>query len=126
MPFKVVQTLEGKKYKLFTVPSGWETNNILRYPNKCISKYIKDESSSPTLDWDVMKCKVKRSNLLSYEIGEQLVSEMLKHSDTEDDADNYMQRRYPQNKKSLDLNSVAQDMVRTMQIITLAVLKNVF
>ncbi|CAK1601845.1 unnamed protein product [Parnassius mnemosyne] len=71
MPFKVVQTLEGRKYKLFTIPSGWESDNILRYPNKCIS---------------------------NYENGEKLVSEMLKHSDTEDDIDNYTQRRRPHNK----------------------------
>ncbi|CAG4992504.1 unnamed protein product [Parnassius apollo] len=110
MPFKVVQTLEGKKYKLFTIPSGWESNNILRYPNKCISKYLKDENSTPTLDWDVIKCKVKRTDVLSYENGEKLVSEMLKHSDTEDDVDNYTQRRRSHNK-SLNLNPIAQDMM---------------
>ncbi|CAG9137627.1 unnamed protein product [Plutella xylostella] len=114
MPFKVVQTFEGKKNKLFTVPSGWEANNVLRYPNKCIQKYAKDENSTPTPDWEVIKCKVKRQNVISYEAGENLVSEMMKHSDTEEEVlhdTNNTQRRRLQNKTTLNLNSVAQDMM---------------
>ncbi|XP_046970591.1 uncharacterized protein LOC124537743 [Vanessa cardui] len=86
MPFKVVQTLEGKKLKLLVVPSGWETDNILRYPPNKESK--------------------------SYEDGEQVLDEMLLHSDT-DDADNYRQKRCPQNQKlmTLDLNSKAENMI---------------
>lgn len=99
MPFKVVQTLEGKKLKLLVVPSGSETDNILRYPpNKELKRYIKDENSIPMPEWHVMKCKVKRRNILSYEDREQVLDEMLLHSDT-DDADNYRQTRCPQNKK---------------------------
>lgn len=120
MPFKVVQTFEGNKIKLLTVPSGWESNNVLRYPNKCITKYAKDENSTPTPDWEVIKCKVKRKNVLSYKAGENLVTEMMKHSDTEEDVHNDInntQRRRLQNKTTLDLNSVAQDMVRTTNFV---------
>lgn len=96
MPFKIIQTIEGNKKKLFTVPSGWEIDNILRYPNKAPSKYIKDENSKPTPEWEIMKCTVKRINISSYEAGDKQISEMMKYSDTDEtDDDNRLQPRRP-------------------------------
>ncbi|KAF9824382.1 hypothetical protein SFRURICE_002044 [Spodoptera frugiperda] len=96
MPFKIIQTIEGNKKKLFTVPSGWEIDNILRYPNKAPSKYIKDENSKPTPEWEIMKCTVKRINISSYETGDKQISEMMKYSDTDEtDDDNRLQPRRP-------------------------------
>ncbi|KAF9801905.1 hypothetical protein SFRURICE_005791 [Spodoptera frugiperda] len=94
--FKIIQTIEGNKKKLFTVPSGWEIDNILRYPNKAPSKYIKDENSKPTPEWEIMKCTVKRINISSYEAGDKQISEMMKYSDTDEtDDDNRLQPRRP-------------------------------
>ncbi|KAF9821302.1 hypothetical protein SFRURICE_005768 [Spodoptera frugiperda] len=92
MPFKIIQTIEGNKKKLFTVTSGWEINKT---PSNS-SKYIKDENSKPTPEWEIMKCTVKRINISSYEADDKQISEMMKYSDTDEtDDDNRLQPRRP-------------------------------
>lgn len=112
MPYKIVQTLEGKKVKLMTCPSGWEKDNILKYPKKGLFKYVHNEYSTPEPDWDVMMCRVKRSNIPSYDEGEKIISTMTNHSDTDDAGDNYPRKRY-KSQEVLNLNIVADKIVKT-------------
>lgn len=113
MPYKIVQTLEGKKIKLMTCPSGWEKNNILKYPKKGLFKYVHDENSTPEPDWDVMMCIVKRSNIPSYNDGEKIITDMANRSDTDDaEGNNYPRKRY-KSQETLNLNIVADKIVKT-------------
>lgn len=113
MPYKIVQTVEGKKTKLMTCPSGWEKNNILKYPKNRLFTYIHDETSTPQPDWELMMCIVKRANISSYEEAEKIITDMTNRSDTDDaDDNNYPQKLY-KNQAALNLNIVADKIVKT-------------
>lgn len=61
MPFKVVQTIEDGNFCLCVVPSGWEINGKLYWPNNAnVTKLLKDEKSLPTDNWIPMNCIKKR------------------------------------------------------------------
>lgn len=117
MPYKIVQTLEGKKIKLMTCPSGWEKNNVLHYPKTALFRYLYDENSTPEPHWNVLMCIVKRSNIISYDEGEKIVAEMSKHSDTDDIDDNNQNNTYSMKKRyksqaALNVNIVADEIVK--------------
>lgn len=63
MPFKIVQTIEDSQLCLSIVPSLWEENGMLFWPNKKISihRLLKNESSQPEKGkWEEMPCVKKR------------------------------------------------------------------
>ncbi|XP_041989258.1 uncharacterized protein LOC121740592 [Aricia agestis] len=116
MPFKIVQTSENNKIRLFTVPSAWEDQNILKWPRKMLTKYIKDEFSTPEGDWKQLRCTVKRQDIPSYETAEYVLKEMLNHTDTEDDtlSSNYKVSGKP--VQELNLNIIADEIVYPAKI----------
>lgn len=109
MSYKIVQTWEYNKHRLLAVPSTWENNNILKYPRKNITKYLKIGTSIPEHDWKQIKCDVKRRELLSYETAEYVLQEMVNHTDTEDDTINSATSK--QSKPELNMNIIADDIV---------------
>lgn len=61
MPFKIIQTIESGEICLTVVPSGWETNGILRWPKKhLVGKLSQIEGSIPDENWEKMICVKKR------------------------------------------------------------------
>jgi hypothetical protein len=112
MPYKVVQTIEGRKKKLMTCPSQWEKNNILKYPRRGLFRYLHDENSKPEPDWDVMMCLVKRHNINSYE-GEEIITAMMTQSDT-DDNDNLAQKQH-RNLEPFNVNIIADQIIKPRQ-----------
>lgn len=94
---------------MLAVPSTWENNNILKYPRKNITKYLKIGTSIPEHDWKQIKCDVKRRELLSYETAEYVLQEMVNHTDTEDDTTNSATSK--QSKPELNMNIIADDIL---------------
>lgn len=93
--FKVVQTRnKSGGCDLCVVPSAWESNKILKWPNlltKKITKIISDPLSTPESDWREIHCELKRSNLATYELAEKEVAVMMANSDTADSSSNELE-----------------------------------
>lgn len=95
MPYKIVQTVEKGKKTLVVIPSLWENEGKLWWPPRNIQfKVMKDEQSKPGNDWKLMKCILKRSNILTYQQADSELSFMEENSDTDvNDNDTTIQLR---------------------------------
>lgn len=85
MPFKIVRTLEKGKYRHWIVPSKWESNNIVKWPKRNISKLVKCDDYLPDPDWQQIKCQVKRKNIPTYNDAERELANLLCVTDTDED-----------------------------------------
>lgn len=86
MTFKIVQIIEKGRLLLWTVPSPWENNGKLKYPNKN-DKLRRDPTSIPKDNWKSVDCIVKRSNISSFQSAESVIKTMSDVSDTEAEND---------------------------------------
>lgn len=59
---------------------------MLHWPNKKSKKLCKIEDSDPQPNWTKINCIVKRNNIMSYEIADKQLTEMLDCSTTEQEA----------------------------------------
>lgn len=88
--FKIVQTNEGADAKskptLALVPSAWERNGILFWPqnisNTELLKMLKNVSSVPQSGWSEMPTKVKRTAIHTVKNGSKILKDMLALTDT--------------------------------------------
>lgn len=88
MPFKVVQTIENGKTVLSAIPSQWEENNLLYWPNNRskLRILLQEEFSIPDKDkWEKLPCTIKRNNLKSIVDAEHEIDVMELISDTEEE-----------------------------------------
>jgi hypothetical protein len=88
MTFKVVQSIENGVPELTAVPSDWESGGKLFWPQKHVrnrSRLIRDDRSKPSPEWDIIDCKVKRTNIETYREAENEIKIMLGHTDTDHD-----------------------------------------
>lgn len=89
MPYKIVETVEKGKCKLFLVPNNWEQNNILHWPKWKVETLLAAEDSYPDASWHNMKCQVKRTGLLLIANAEAELVKMCQKSDTESEEFEY-------------------------------------
>lgn len=83
MPYKIVETQEKGKKTLFYVPNDWENNNTLHWPKFKVETLMAIEDSHPDASWSTMKCRVKRTGLVSITSAEEELAKMCAKSDTE-------------------------------------------
>lgn len=87
MPFKIVQTIENSKICLAVVPSGWEKDGTLYWPNKSrllTYKMQKQEHCLPVYtEWEKCAC-IKKREFLTFQEAETECSRMEENSDTDD------------------------------------------
>lgn len=90
MAFKIVQTTEEAETCLSIVPSTWEDNGILKWPNKpkLAEKLSHKENSQPYSTWDKLICIKKREFQKRKKEAENEVRLMEAHSDTEKESEN--------------------------------------
>lgn len=82
--FKIVQTRERGKPRLSIVPTNWERNGLLYWPQTNLYNLQRNPESRPESSWFQYSCEVKRA-LLSFEEAEFELNEMLENSDTDRD-----------------------------------------
>lgn len=88
MPFKIIETYDEQQNKkeLCICPHKWEKHGVLKWPKKKSKKLCKIEDSIPQPNWTKINCIVKKNNIMSYEIAEEQLTEMLDCSTTEHEA----------------------------------------
>lgn len=96
--FKIVQTFEkqgtDEKKMLAIVPSGWESNGVLMWPESYsqndFMKRLKDAKSIPSDDhsWTPYAgTKVKRTGIATYKEAEKILKDMMPNSDSSSSTD---------------------------------------
>ena len=113
--YKIVQTTEKGKSQLCVVPEGWEINGILYWPKNKADRLIKDAKSTPGDNWFEMQCSVKRSNLITFDVAEEELENMLLCEDTDDcEQENRQGKKrqrvnlLPKTTSHIDFNNVAE------------------
>lgn len=88
--FTVVLTEERGCSFITCVPHKWEKNNILMWPKKYkkvdLEEKRRNGMSEPDSNWSEMKCKVKKTGILTFEDAvkyEELFTEFLNTEDEE-------------------------------------------
>ncbi|XP_061717513.1 uncharacterized protein LOC133525237 isoform X2 [Cydia pomonella] len=82
MSFKIVQTIENGRLLLWTVPSVWESNGILKWPLHKVEKLRRDPLSTPKDNWRSTGCIVKRNDIPTFQAA-NINKNMSDLSDTE-------------------------------------------
>lgn len=112
MPFKIVQTVEKGRPRLCIVPSIWEEDGKLFWPTEKIknrSRLVRDETSFPSPNWDILDCTVKRTNIETYMAAEHEIQIMENHTDTDNETS---ARAYCQLQSNMnDFENIVQNLV---------------
>ncbi|XP_049703565.2 uncharacterized protein LOC110384383 [Helicoverpa armigera] len=108
MPFKIVRTLEKGKYSHWIVPATWESNNIVKWPKRNISKLVKCDDYLPDPDWRQIKCRVKRNNIPTYKDAERELENLLCVTDTDEEQIN--DKMTKSNKQEVNLNALVEQL----------------
>lgn len=100
--FLIVQTIEGGRSILTTVPHKWvsivenKSYDVLRWPNKNVRAEIEDASSEPHGSWCKMKCKIKRKGFLRKADADLECEAMMNQTETSEwDEENLLCRTKP-------------------------------
>lgn len=111
--FKIVQTVEaGHKVPLLSiVPSAWEQDHVLYWPNTkkpaLLEQLLKNPNSKPQEGWLEQQCLKKRENFLTYQAAEIELEAMTNQSDTDAEWTETNKRKRTQRAKAdADFNSL--------------------
>lgn len=83
MPFHVVQTIEQGKQLLFVCPNSWVKDNFVYWPPSGGNELMKDEHSQPHANWRKTRCTVKRANIDTFALADEMRSVMVNESDSD-------------------------------------------
>lgn len=82
--FKVVQTVEDGEIFISAVPSSWEKDSVLCWPNgTTCEKKRSNPKCAPTDTWRKIPCVVKKTGILTFKEALNLETQLLAFSDTE-------------------------------------------
>lgn len=84
MPFKIVKSYEKGATVLEIVPDHWEKDGLCWWPKKDLSIKHSDEKCTVDDTFYSIPCKVKRSNLESFSIANEILEVMRNNSSTDD------------------------------------------
>lgn len=84
MPFKIVQTRENGTNYLEIVPSGWEKNGTVWFPNTHLRTHQRNEKLKPnSKEFYSMTCVLKREGIPTFKEANSMISLMQDQSDTD-------------------------------------------